>query len=74
MRRQDAVKFFGSQTAVGKAIGVSQASVQKWEEGAIPVMRQLQIEVASKGKLKAARSLLRARGLSPPTIKARAAA
>jgi DNA-binding transcriptional regulator YdaS (Cro superfamily) len=74
MRRTEAIKFFGSQTAVGRAIGVSQASVQKWTDEGIPVLRQLQIEIASKGKLKADRTLLRAHGLSPPTMKLRKAA
>lgn len=54
MTPQDAKNYFGSQTAIAKALGAAQSSVCEWfEAGKIPEGRQYQIELATKGKLKA---------------------
>lgn len=54
------IKRFGSQSAAGKALGYRQSTVANWKRrGAIPVLAQLRIEVATGGALKAARGLLK---------------
>jgi DNA-binding transcriptional regulator YdaS (Cro superfamily) len=52
MRTQEAVDHFGSQVALAQAIGVKQNTVSGWSEYP-PMSRQIDIEVATSGKLKA---------------------
>mgnify|MGYP003439671162 CR=1 FL=1 len=52
MTKDQVVAHFGSVTSVAKALGVSQPSVTNWGERP-PELRQLQIEAATGGKLKA---------------------
>lgn len=52
MKTEDAVKFWGSQKAVADALGLKQPSVAAWDEYP-PELRQLQIEAATGGALKA---------------------
>ena len=52
MNKTAAIEFFGTQTAVAEALGIGQSSVAEWEEE-IPALRQIQLERASRGKLKA---------------------
>lgn len=53
MRTADAVRHFGSQTAVAEALGMkSQSSVSTWGEYP-PALRQLQLERVTGGKLRA---------------------
>lgn len=54
MRKQEAIEFYGSQTALARAIGIAQASVAGWGEYP-PDARQLQLQRITKGKLKAER-------------------
>jgi len=51
MNKSEAVAFFGSQAALAKALGVSRSSVSEWHD--VPVGRQYQLEVITRGALKA---------------------
>jgi len=59
MTKLEAIKFFGSPGALATALGCGQSSVSEWKE--IPEGRQYQIELATRGKLKADRPALRVR-------------
>lgn len=52
MKRSDVISFFGGQKETGDALGISQAAVSLWGD-TVPLTRQYQIQVISKGKLKA---------------------
>lgn len=52
MRTQDAADFFGNRVKLASALGISPAAVSMWGD-TIPLIRQYQVEVLSKGKLKA---------------------
>lgn len=56
MTKIEAVTYFGSQAALGRALGIGKASVNQWSS--IPIDRQCQIEVVTGGALKADRELL----------------
>ncbi len=44
----------GTQTEIAKALGIAQSSVAEWfSNGEIPYLRQVQIELASGGLLRA---------------------
>lgn len=55
MKLEQVIRFFGSRAAVYEALGVTKAAVSQWAQSGIPPLRQYQIEVVSKGKLKADR-------------------
>ena len=50
MRTAEAIKYYGSQKAVAKALGIKQPSVAAWGEYP-PITRQYQLQVVSGGKL-----------------------
>ena len=52
MTRDEAVNFFGTQTALAEALGITQPTIAEWKEYP-PEIRQVQIERITKGKLKA---------------------
>lgn len=52
MKKADAIQYFGSQAALGKAVGVSQAAISKWPDD-VPKLRAYQIESLTNGELKA---------------------
>lgn len=52
MLTSDVVTHFGTQVAVGEALGINQSSVAEWGDYP-PELRQLQIEAITRGKLKA---------------------
>lgn len=52
MRTQDAADFFGGKSKLAEALGVSPSAITQWGEY-VPLVRQYQIQVVSKGKLKA---------------------
>lgn len=52
MRTQEAADFFGGRKRLAEALGISPAAVSMWGE-TIPLTRQYQIQVISKGKLMA---------------------
>lgn len=57
MNKTDAIKFFGTQVKLAAALGMTQHAVSAWGEFP-PPLRQLQIEKASRGALKAQSSIL----------------
>lgn len=54
MTKREAVDFWGSEAAVGRALGITRASVNAWD--VIPIGRQYQIEVVTGGALRADRT------------------
>lgn len=53
MKTQDVIDFFGSREKVAEALGIeSVSSISHWKEH-VPLLRQYQIEVLTKGALKA---------------------
>lgn len=52
MTKSQAIKHFGSISALAKALGVTYEAVRQWEE--VPELRQYQIERLTGGDLKAA--------------------
>ncbi|MCT8874176.1 Cro/CI family transcriptional regulator [Shewanella xiamenensis] len=52
MKKVAAIAHFGSQVKLAAAIGVSQAAISKWPDD-VPELRAYQIELLTKGKLKA---------------------
>lgn len=57
MTKDAAIKHYGTQDKLAKALGMSQASVSEWGEYP-PALRQLQLQQITKGKLKAEPGLL----------------
>jgi molybdenum-dependent DNA-binding transcriptional regulator ModE len=51
MTKSQAIKHFGSISALAKALGVTYEAVRQWEE--VPELRQYQIERLTAGDLKA---------------------
>ena len=52
MTKKEAVNFFGSQASLARSLGIYKTAVANWK-GSVPNLRQYQIEVITKGKLKA---------------------
>jgi DNA-binding transcriptional regulator YdaS (Cro superfamily) len=52
MKKQDVIRYFGSQEKTAKALGVNQGSVSKWGE-TVPPLRAFEIERITNGDLKA---------------------
>lgn len=52
MTTSDAVSHFGSATKLARALGIKPAAVSQWGEYP-PLLRQFQIELVSKRKLRA---------------------
>lgn len=52
MTKTQAIKHFGSVSALAKALGTSYEAIRQWGE-VVPELRQYQIEVLTKGELKA---------------------
>jgi DNA-binding transcriptional regulator YdaS (Cro superfamily) len=62
MTPSDLLSYYKSQAAIARALGCSQPSVCEWfEKGAVPEGRQYQVEIATKGKLKADKPASRAK-------------
>jgi transcriptional repressor of cell division inhibition gene dicB len=55
MNMNDAIKHFGSKTKLAAALGIHPSAVTQWGES-VPEIRQYQIQVLTKGKLKASAS------------------
>lgn len=54
MTPAELLAHFGTMTAVARACGIAQPSVQEWFiSGHVPHLRQWQIELGTRGKLKA---------------------
>ena len=54
MRKEDAIRFFGSATKLARALGISKQAISKWGDH-VPEGRDYQIEVLTEGALKAPR-------------------
>jgi hypothetical protein len=53
MTKSEAIAFFGgTQESLARALGIKQWSVAEWGEYP-PELRQLQLQILSRGKLKA---------------------
>ena len=52
MTKDDAIKHFGTQSKLAEALGITQGSVAGWGD-VPPLPRQYQIQVLTRGKLKA---------------------
>ncbi|MCA9233171.1 MAG: helix-turn-helix domain-containing protein [Planctomycetales bacterium] len=52
MKTEDAIKYFGSQVALARALGISKQAVGGWGEY-VPTGRAFQLQVMTAGKLKA---------------------
>jgi hypothetical protein len=51
MKKQDAIKIFGSSYKLAKALGITRIAVAKWK-GEIPKLREYQInDIVSKKKI-----------------------
>lgn len=64
MTYDDLIKHYGTQVAAGKALGelgegggrgLAQSSVAEWREKGVPLNRQAQYELITRGRLKADR-------------------
>src|SRR5271166_943505 len=52
MKVEDVYQFFGSAINVAQALGITRGSVHKWvRKGVVPLDKQKQIEILTKGKL-----------------------
>ena len=51
MTKDQAIRYFGSVNAVAAALRIHQSAVSQWID--VPLLRQLQIEAITSGKLKA---------------------
>lgn len=52
MTKDKVIEHFGSAANVARALNLSRAAVSSWPDE-IPLLRQMQIEKLTKGKLKA---------------------
>ena len=52
MKKSEAIKHFGTATKLAKALGITKSAVSLWPEK-IPRGRAFEIQVLTKGKLKA---------------------
>jgi DNA-binding transcriptional regulator YdaS (Cro superfamily) len=52
MKTADAIKYFGTRTALAKALGISKQAVAQWGE-TVPEGRAYQLQVITGGQLSA---------------------
>ena len=52
MKKEDVIKFFGSQAEVAAALGISRAAVSQWPDE-VPESSAYKIESLTAGKLRA---------------------
>ena len=50
MKKQEVIKHFGSVAALARALDISPSAIYMWTD--VPLARQYQIEVLTRGKLK----------------------
>lgn len=53
MTKSEIVEYFGGVQQVADALGITYQSVREWPDDRVPEGRQYQIQVLTKGKLKA---------------------
>lgn len=61
------VTYYGSQAAAARALGIEPPSVNEWKDKGIPLPRQAQYELLTRGKLRADRPKLNG---NPKTVPA----
>jgi hypothetical protein len=71
MTKEEAVKYFGTQSELARALSISQASIAGWGDEP-PELRQLQLHRMTRGKLRASISVIEKYG-EPRTYRSRAA-
>jgi len=54
MTKTDAINHFGTQASLARALGIHRAAINGWGDQ-VPLGRQYQLEVLTKGALKADR-------------------
>lgn len=54
MKLSEAIEHFGSGAELARALGIHPQAVYQWGEDSIPHGRQCEIQILTKGKLKAA--------------------
>jgi DNA-binding transcriptional regulator Cro len=52
MDLKDAVKHFGSQNQLAKALGIARQNITRWVNDGIPPLQQYRLEEITQGKLK----------------------
>ena len=52
MKTRDAIKHFGTQAELARALGIQRQSIKSWGED-VPLARQYQIEKLTEGQLQA---------------------
>ncbi len=52
MTKSEAMQFFGSQQTIADLLNIDQSAVSLWGD-TVPLQRQAQLQLLSKGKLKA---------------------
>lgn len=58
MTYDEALSYYGNQTKLGEALGVTQSTVSSWG-GALPPHYQYQLEIITHGKLRVGEELRR---------------
>lgn len=52
MKPNDVVSYFKTQAKAAEALGISQSAVSQWfEDGEVPFLRQMHIQVVTNGAL-----------------------
>jgi hypothetical protein len=52
MDLKDAVKHFGSQNQLAKALGIARQNITRWVNDGIPELQKYRLEEITQGKLK----------------------
>lgn len=52
MTKTEAIEYFGNAAKIARALQLSRAAISSWPEE-IPLLRQMQLEKLTKGRLKA---------------------
>lgn len=70
MTPAELITFFRTQAASARALGCAQSTIAEWvSAGAIPESRQYQVQLATRGQLKADQPALRIKPRRPATQK-----
>lgn len=66
MKKQAAIHYFGSQTKLASALGISKQAIRYWKDD-VPIGRAFQLEVLTNGALRAPRIHHDVSGSAPDT-------
>jgi DNA-binding XRE family transcriptional regulator len=55
MTRKDIIRYYGSQAEAARRLGCKPQTIIDWELTGVPEGRQYQVELATRGKLRAAK-------------------